>query len=85
MGKDISKIKKKYESKLMSYPNVVGVGIGFRERNGKLTGEKCIVVNVKKKIDPENLKKKEIIPKELDGVPVVVKETGEFKALPKTS
>jgi len=85
MGKDISKIKKKYESKLMSYPNVVGVGIGFRERKGKYTKEKCIVVNVKKKIHPEDLKEKEIIPKELDGVPVVVKEAGEFKALRKIS
>lgn len=80
MEKDISKIKQKHESKLFSYPNVVGVAVGFRQKNGKYTKEKCIVVYVKKKVKDINLKGDEIIPKQLDGIFVDVQETGEFWA-----
>ena len=80
MEKDISKIKQKYEPKLFSYPNVVGVAVGFRQKNGKYTKEKCIVVYVKKKVKDKNLKEDEIIPKLLDGVFVDVQETCEFWA-----
>ncbi len=80
MEKDIIKIKEKWESKLLSYPNVVGVAVGLCQRKGKYTDEKCIVVYVKKKIDPAYLKPEEIIPEELDGIPVDVQESGEFRA-----
>ncbi len=80
MGRDISKIKEKYESMLLSYPNVTGVAVGLREREGEYTDERCIVVYVKKKVDPAHLKAGDLIPKELDGVGVDVQESGEFRA-----
>ncbi|MBI5026384.1 MAG: hypothetical protein HZC12_06620 [Nitrospirae bacterium] len=80
MGKDMFKIKEKWESKLMAYPNVVGVAVGFCQREGKYTEEKCIVVYVKKKEDPAHLRPEEVIPREVDGIPVDVQESGEFSA-----
>jgi hypothetical protein len=81
MEKDLSKTKEKYESMLLSYPNVTGVAIGLRQRRGEYTKEKCIVVFVKKKIDSAHLKSEEVIPRELDGIHVDVQESGEFRAL----
>jgi hypothetical protein len=80
MERDILKIKGKWEANLMSYPNVVGVAVGLCQKEGKYTNDKCIVVYVKKKIDSAHLKPEEIIPEELDGIPVDVQESGEFRA-----
>jgi hypothetical protein len=80
MEKDIFKIKEKYEDRLLSFPNVVGVAIGLRQRKGEYTEEKCIIVYVTKKIDRDHLKPEELIPRELDGVFVDVQESGEFRA-----
>ena len=80
MEKHILKTKEKYEAQLLSYPNVVGVAVGLRQKEGEYTEEKCIVVYVKKKIDSDYLKPAEIIPRKLDGVLVDVQESGEFRA-----
>ncbi len=40
MEKDIIKIKEKWESKLLSYPNVVGVAVGLCQRKCEYTDEK---------------------------------------------
>jgi hypothetical protein len=59
---------------LMSIEGVVGVGIG------ELKGKPCIKVMLDKKT--RRLLRR--IPKSLDGFPVVIEETGEFKARWKT-
>ena len=74
-------VKARYEKKLMRKRNVVGVGVGFRERAGQQTGDVCIVVSVRLKLSPDQLAPRDIIPAELDGVPVDVKVTGAFRAL----
>ncbi len=56
---------------VIDLPGVSGVGIGECE------GEPCLVVMVAEKTD-ELLK---LIPSSVDGFPVVVEETGEFRAL----
>jgi len=74
-------VKAKHERELMRKRNVVGVGVGFRERGGQITGEVCIVVSVREKLPPDKLIPQDVIPAELDGVPVDVKATGAFRAL----
>jgi hypothetical protein len=74
-------VKAKYERELMRKRNVVGVGVGFRERAGQATDTVCIVVSVREKLSPDQLAPKDVIPTELDGVPVDVKATGAFRAL----
>lgn len=79
--KDVKRIKKKYEAELMGKAGVIGCAIGFRYVDGKKTDELCIVCYVKEKIPEEKLKKKDIIPKTIEGVKIEVAESGELRAL----
>ena len=74
-------VKAKYERQLLRKRNVVGVGVGFQERGGRTTDNVCIVVSVREKLPPGQLAPQDVIPTELDGVPVDVKVTGAFRAL----
>jgi len=74
-------VKARYERELMRKRNVVGVGIGFRERAGRTTEEVCIVVSVREKVPLDQLALQDVIPNVLDGVQVDVKATGTFRAL----
>ena len=77
----IQAVKAKYEKRLLRKKNVVGVGVGFREKDGKLTEEMALTVLVRQKQSWSILRRRDRIPTELDGVPVDVKEVGTFKAL----
>ena len=68
------------EKELMSKANVVGVGLGLRQRAGQHTGEPALVVMVSKKVPNEKLSPRDVIPASLDGVPVDVQEVGELRA-----
>ncbi len=63
---------------LMRKANVVGVGVGFRMQRGQRTKEVVLVVMVDSKVPLTDLRSADVIPKEIDGVPVDVQETGEF-------
>lgn len=69
--------RQEYQKMLMSKANVVGVGIGLRHTGGKHTEELGLVVMVRQKIPAELLAPEDVIPSEIDGVPVDVKEVGE--------
>jgi hypothetical protein len=73
-------VAQSHESELMSRPNVVGIGTGLRQKNGKPTGEVAVVVMVKKKLPPSELLPENAIPAQIEGVPVDVQEVGEIKA-----
>jgi hypothetical protein len=68
------------EKELMSKANVVGVGLGLRQRAGQHTAEPALVVMVSRKVPIEALSPWDVIPASLDGVPVDVQEVGELKA-----
>jgi hypothetical protein len=70
--KTIEEVLKEHTGELMSIPGVVGAGQSL------CNGQPCIKVFVSKKT--VDLQKK--IPKTLEGYPVVIQETGRFKALP---
>jgi len=74
-------VKRVHEQKLLRKVNVVAVGVGYCRRGGIQTREICIVVSVKKKIPLSELKPGEVIPTQIEGVPVDVVETGEIRAL----
>ena len=73
-------VKDLYEADLMQKANVVGVGIGLRQRAGELTNEPVIVVSVLQKEPANNIDAEDVIPTELDGVPVDVQAVGKLKA-----
>ncbi len=77
----IAEIRARHETKLMGYPNVVGVSEGFRSKQGKATSEACIVVYVEKKIPRDKLTKSDILPSQIEGVAVDVVQVGKVEAL----
>lgn len=70
-----------YGAQLMQKPNVIGVGIGFRQVEGELTEERCLVVMVSQKLPEAQVSAEDVIPTEIDGAPVDVQEMGNFTAL----
>ncbi len=75
------RIKQKYENQLLQLTNVVGVGVGLKYSAGQPTGQVAVVVNVNTKKSVTELSQPDVIPAELEGVPVDVQEVGTFKAL----
>lgn len=73
-------VKQAYQDQLMTLKNVMGVGVGFRKKGGVRTNEVAIVVMVNEKYLPEQLAAQDLIPSEIEGVPVDVQVVGEFKA-----
>jgi hypothetical protein len=76
----IQRLKQKYASMLMSKANVVGVGIGKAIRDGKQTDQLALVVLVSRKVPPDELGLDDLIPTEIEGVPVDVQEVGRLKS-----
>jgi hypothetical protein len=76
-------VQERYEADLLSKANVVGVGVGLRQRAGEITGEVALVVLVSKKIPATQLEPDDQIPETLEGVAVDVQEVGEIGALGK--
>lgn len=73
-------VKRAYTDELMRKPNVVAVGVGYRRRGGGVTQEPAIIVSVIRKQVANELGPDDLIPTELDGVPVDVQETGVISA-----
>lgn len=80
----ISEVIEKRELEIYKYPNVVGLGASYRMKAGKPTDELCLVVYVEKKVPAAQLSKRDIIPKEIDGVKTDVVEMGRIGILPET-
>jgi len=76
----IQQVKESHQAWLLSRPHVVGVGTGLRHKDGKRTSELVLVVMVDKKVPSILLSEQDLIPSEIDGVPVDVKEVGGIKA-----
>ena len=74
-------VKRRQEQGVLRKANVVAVGVGFCRRGGVLTKEVCIVVSVKNKVPLSELKPRDIVPAQIEDVPVDVVETGEIHAL----
>ena len=75
-----SEAQQKYTDKLLNYPNVVGVAVGYITRGGQRTPEIGLIVMVDQKVPEAQLAPEDILPRELDGVRVDVQETGVFTA-----
>ena len=73
-------VKEAYKDKLMSKANVVGVGVGLRQKEGMMAGTVALVVMVTHKVPLAQLAPDDIIPVEIEGVPVGVQAVGEIKA-----
>ena len=70
----IREVKAKYEVSLLKKANVVAVGIGMPTRDGQPTGPPGIIVSVTQKVDAQELDEDDLVPQELEAVPVWVEE-----------
>lgn len=77
---EITAIQEKYIDELMAYPNVVGVGVGYRQHGNETTDELSLIVLVDEKLPVAQLAPEHILPTELEGITVDVQETGSFSA-----
>lgn len=73
-------VRQAYRDTLMSMPNVIGLGIGYRKVGGQMTDEIALIVMVEKKLPASQLRRADIIPNEIEGVPVDVQEVGQIRA-----
>ena len=73
-------VKRAHEDELMSKANVVGVGVGLLEKSGVRTGAVGLVVMVKRKLPQTQVAPGDVIPAEIEGVPVDVQEVGKIRA-----
>ena len=73
-------VQAKYVDELMAKPYVVGVGIGLAKKDNTITQKVALIVMVSEKLPEAQLAPEDVLPKELDGVPVDVQEMGQFTA-----
>ncbi|WP_366923388.1 S1 family peptidase [Metallumcola ferriviriculae] len=71
---------KQNKHSLLRLKNVVGVGVGYKERHSVPTEEKALMVCVTRKIAEGNLPHEHVIPKHVGKVATDVVEVGEFKS-----
>ncbi len=81
----IQQVKQGSEESILQLPNVIGLGIGFKETKGKMTTETCISVYVRKKVAAKSLESRQQVPKALDDVKTDVVEVGDIEAQAFTS
>ena len=67
---------------LLAKPKVVAVGVGYRDGS---PSELVLVVMVKQKLPKSALAEDEIVPSDVDGLPVDVRMVGEVNAQVDTS
>jgi hypothetical protein len=77
----VQAIKRAYAAQLLAKRNVVGVGVGFCEKGGVRTGQVGLVVMVSKKVPAAQLTPADLVPSQIEGVPVDVQAVGELRAL----
>lgn len=82
--KNIYQVLQKNRKKILDMDNVVGVGIGYKEKGGRTTGEESVVVFVKKKIKKGDLRSHEVIPEKIENTKTDVIEIGEMRLLLNT-
>lgn len=69
-----------HEEDLLAKPNVVGVGVGYKNRQGESTGEVSVVILVERKLPIAALSADDLVPKELEGMRTDVMEIGVIRA-----
>jgi hypothetical protein len=63
--------------RLLAMANVVGVGVGYRDGARQ---ELALVVMVKQKLPRAQLREEDLLPQEIEGIPVEVRVVGELGA-----
>jgi hypothetical protein len=76
----LSELCESKADELLSFANVVGVGIGHKITEGKDTGQICLTILVERKLRPELLRREDRLPAVIDGLKTDVVESGPLTA-----
>ncbi|BCV20124.1 hypothetical protein [Moorella sp. Hama-1] len=80
----VEKALSRHQLDLMSLPNVVGVGKGYKSVRGEVTPKPALVVLVEKKLPASRLERGARVPQVLDEAETDVLEVGELRLLGRT-
>ena len=70
----IKDVQEKHLDRLLARPNVTAVDINYRTKGGEKTDQLCLVIWVRRKRPESGIPAEEVLPREIDGVPVDVIE-----------
>jgi hypothetical protein len=76
----VAQVKEQAKGELLSLPNVVGVGVGYKTVGEVKTGEMSIVVMVRRKLPVAALPPEALAPKQVGEVNVDVMQVGDIRA-----
>lgn len=76
---EVKQAKEQFKEAVLSKPNVVGVGTGYRTVGKETTDELCVVALVRQKIPKAGLTAESLVPSRLDGVSTDVLEVGDIR------
>lgn len=76
---NLQEVLKKHQKKILNLSNVIGIGRGYKEVSGESTNDEAIHVLVQKKLPKSELRKWDLVPTNLGGVPTDVLEVGQVK------
>lgn len=76
----ISEVRQKRQYAILKKANVIGVGVGLKETDGKWTEDLSLKVLVEDKLPIAALSAKDLIPKQVDGVLTDVQPVGKIYA-----
>jgi hypothetical protein len=76
----VAQVKEQAKGELLSLPNVVGVGVGYKTVGEVRTGEMSIVVMVRRKLPVAALPPEALAPKQVGEVNVDVMQVGDIRA-----
>ncbi len=77
---NVIQVKETHAPDLMNKANVVGVGVGYKVRDGQRTDDLSVTVLVREKQPPSQLPPGAMVQPQLDGVPTDVVEVGTLRA-----
>ena len=78
---EIKQVKEAHKEEIMSKPNVIGVGVGYKDYKGVRTNELSLVTLVRRKMPLAGLSPQDVVPKSVNGIPTDVVEVGDVRAL----
>jgi hypothetical protein len=78
---DVQQVKEFHKETILKKANVVGLGLGLKEIDGRKTDEICVVVLVRQKVPRVTLDPQDLVPSSIEGVSTDVLQVGELWAL----
>jgi len=78
--KRVLAVKAAHQDELLTKTNVLGIGIGYHQSDDEHSESIALIVLVREKKPLTELDSHDILPNQIDGVPVVVRAVGSIRA-----